>query len=113
MSLQPLGARGRQNMFRELAYQAAAHPRMEAAIMGAVRAELPGIIEELLRQSHGGRTVQLYVARTGSLAAKDERDRRIRSMAAAPTSMAPSAIAAQEGITVRRVQQILRKIPPL
>ncbi len=111
MSLHPVGPRSRQNLFRELAHQAAAHPRMEAAIMGAVRAELPGIIEELLRQTHGGRMVQLYVARSGSLAAKDERDRRIRALAAAPSSMTPAAIAAQEGLTVRRVQQILRNLP--
>lgn len=109
MSIHRVGGHQRQNLLRELAQQAAAHPKIEAAIMGAVRAELPGVIEELLRQAYGGETVRIYVASGGSRDAKAERDRRIQALAGAPSHMSPAAIAASEGISVRRVQQIIRR----
>lgn len=111
MSLQRIGpsAGNRPNLLRNLAAQAAAHPRMEAAILGAVRAELPGVIEELLRKAHGGETLRIYVAAGPSQASKGERDRRIRAQAAPPSSLPLAAIAAREGISLRRVQQILAR----
>lgn len=118
MSLTPTrpAHRERQNLLRNLASQAAAHPRIEAAVLGAIRAELPGVIEGLLREAYGGETVRLYVARSGGRDSKAERDRRIQALAAPPSSMAPAAIAAAENISLRRVQQILaaekRNLPP-
>lgn len=112
MSMTPTrtGPRERQNLLRNLATQAAAHPRIEAAVLGAIRAELPGVIEGLLREAYGGETVRLYVARGGSRDSKAERDRRIQALAAPPSNMSPGAIAAAEQISLRRVQQILAAV---
>lgn len=107
MSMQRAGAQRRTTLLRDLAQQAAAHPRIESAVLGAIRAELPGVIEDLLRQAYGGETVRIYVASGGSRAAKDERDRRICGLAAPPAKLSPAMIAEREGISVRRVQQIL------
>lgn len=104
-------ARTRNTLLRQLATQAASHPRIEAAVLGAIRAELPGVIEGLLRQQFGGETVRIYAARSDVLqadAARQERDRRIAALAAPPSSLPPAAIAKQEGITPHRVRQILR-----
>lgn len=107
MSIEHVSGRNRQNLMRQVAHQAAAHPRIEAAVIGAIKAELPGVIEELMRAAWGGERLRLYVARGTSLDAKAERDRRVRSLAAPPSSLPPAQIAAIEGIGVRRVQQIL------
>ena len=118
MSIDPTTVtRSRNTMLRQLAVQAATHPRIEAAVMGAIRAELPGVIEGLLRDSWGGDTLRMYVPKNGSRDDKDARDQRIVAMASPPSSATPHAIAAREGISVRRVQQILsqaqrRKIGP-
>lgn len=110
MSLRPIGnGSSRPSLLRQLAEQAAAHPRIEAAVIGAIRAELPGVIEGLLREAYGGDTIRIYVASGLGRAAKRERDLRITALAAAPSSLSPGAIAAREGISVRRVQQILRR----
>jgi hypothetical protein len=108
MSITRTGApRARTTLLRELATQAASHPRIEAAVLGAIRAELPGVIEGLLRDAYGGDTVRIYVPRGASREDKVARDQRIRALSAAPSSLSPHAIAAREGISVRRVQQIL------
>ncbi len=101
--------RPRQSLLRQLAHQAATHPRIEGAILGALRAELPGVIEELLRQSYGGDTLEIYVASRSSSAAKGERDRRIMAMATGPAALPTVAIAQVEGISERRVRQILQR----
>ncbi len=103
------GGRNRQTLLRQLASQAASHPRIEAAVIGAIRDVLPSVIEGLLRESYGGETVRIYVARNGGQAVKNERDLRITALAAPPASLSCGAIAAQEGISVRRVQQILMR----
>jgi hypothetical protein len=111
MSITPTGTgRNRTTLLRHLAAQAASHPRIEAAVIGAIRDVLPGVIEGLLREAYGGETVRIYVARNGGQAVKNERDRRIAALATKPASLSPGAIAAQEGISVRRVQQILRRV---
>lgn len=113
MSMHSPGGRSRQTIIRQLAQQAAAHPRIESAVMGAIRAELPGVIEDLLRQAYGGSQLRVYIPQGSSQATKGERDRRIHALATAPANLSPQAIAAQEGISVRRVQQILaRRLQP-
>lgn len=104
-------ARSRTTLLRQLAAQAASHPRIEAAVLGAIRAELPGVIEGLLRETYGGEQVRIYAPRSDVLkaeAARQERDRRIAALAAPPSSLKPAAIAQREGITAHRVRQILR-----
>lgn len=100
------------SFLRDLAGQAAIHPRVEAAVIGALRGVLPGVIEEIVREMYPeGEQVRFYAPKTGSRASKAERDRRIHALASPPSSMAPAQIASQEGISLRRVQQILaRKI---
>lgn len=103
--------RNRHTLLRQLATQAASHPRIEAAVLGAIRAELPGVIEGLLRDAYGGETVRIYAPRHDVLQAeqsRQERDRRIAALAAPPSSLSAAAIARQEGITPHRVRQILR-----
>lgn len=102
------GRHQRQSMLRDLAQQAAAHPRIEQAVLGAIRAELPGVIEGLLREMYRGETVRLYVPkRTCDIA---ERNQRIRAMAAPPSSMSTAQIAARERLTQRQVQRVLAGI---
>lgn len=103
--------RPRATLLRQLAAQAASHPRIEAAVLGAIRAELPGVIEGLLREAYGGEQVRIYAPRSDVLqaeAARQERDRRIAALAAPPSSLTAAAIAKREGITPHRVRQILR-----
>lgn len=112
MSLQPAGnSRSRNTLLRDLATQAAGHPRIEAAVIGAIRDVLPGVIEELLRQSYGGETVRIYAPRHDVMLAdqvRRNRDLRIATLAAAPSSLPAAAIAKREGVTPHRVRQILR-----
>lgn len=112
MSLTATGSgRNRQTLLRQLAAQAAAHPRIEAAVLGAIRDVLPSVIEGLLRESYGGETVRIYAPRSDVLRAEQERqarDLRIAALAAAPSKLSPAAIAQIEGITPHRVRQILR-----
>lgn len=110
MSLHRIGGQSPQSLLRDLATQAAAHPKIEQAVLGGIRAVLPDVIEELLRAAYGGERVRLYVASRSSRDAKADRDRRIAALASAPSNLSPAAIAAQEGLSLRRVQQILRKI---
>jgi hypothetical protein len=109
MSLNPTGPGNRQSLLRNLAQQAAAHPRIEAAVMGAIRSELPAVIEQLLRTMYAGDEVRLYVRKGPSSDEMAERDRRIVALAGGPARLSVAQIAACERITARRVQQVLRK----
>lgn len=101
------------SILRDLARRAAEHPRIEQAVMGAIRAELPSVIEGLLRDAYGGEQLRIYVPARSSLDAKRERDERIRAMAAPPSSMSVGAIAALERVSVRTVMRALAgQIPP-
>ena len=114
MSITPTGTgRNRTTLLRHLAAQAASHPRIEAAVIGAIRDVLPSVIEGLLRESFGGETVRIYVARgdvTRGEQDREARDRRIHALSTPPSSLSAAAIAAQERITPHRVRQILRRI---
>jgi hypothetical protein len=114
MSITPTGTtRTRHTLLRQLATQAASHPRIEAAVIGAIRDVLPSVIEGLLRDAYGGETVRIYAPRHDVMRAEQDRqarDLRIAALAAAPSNLSPAAIAAQEGITPHRVRQILRAV---
>jgi hypothetical protein len=97
-------------VFRDLAERAAAHPRIEQAVVGAIRAELPGVIESLLRDMYPGEQLRLYVPQRDQAAAARERsarDERIR--AAGASGMSTAQIAHTEGVTVRLVQMVLKR----
>lgn len=93
----------RPNVLRDLATQAAAHPRIEAAVLGAIRAELPAVIEGLLRQMYAGEQVRLYVPKGAGRDARSARDQRILAARGAEPA---AAVASREGVSVRRVQQL-------
>ena len=62
---------------RDLATRAAGHPNIEKAVNQALRAELPGVIESILRDMYPGETLRLYVPKR-SVTSRGERDRLIR-----------------------------------
>ena len=111
-TMTPTGSsRTRHTLLRQLAHQAASHPRIEAAVIGAIRDVLPGVIEGLLREGYAGETVRIYAPRSDVVRAEQlrvERDMRIVALATAPSNLSPAAIAEREGITPHRVRQILR-----
>lgn len=89
-------------LLRRLAEQAASHPRIEQAVLGAIRQELPGVIEQLLSAMYPGETVRFYARkRSGD---RGERDRRIA--AALVAGDPPALVAAREGLSLRQVQRI-------
>ena len=108
MSITPTGnTRTRHTQRHLLATQVASHPRLEAAVMKAIRDVLPSVVDSVLRETYGGETFRSYAPRGPSQLDKVERNRRIKALAAPPSSLTPHAIAALEGVGVRRVQQIL------
>lgn len=80
---------------------------VEGAVQGALRQHLPSAIERILRADYGGAAFRVYVPARGSRADKALRDQRIRDMAGPPQRLSAEAIAAREGISVRRVWAIL------
>lgn len=88
-----------------LAERAASHPSMEAAVMGAVRATLPGVIEGVLRDMFQGEQVRLYVPKRG-VQSRTERNQRIVS--ALDTGEAWQSISKRENVS-RRLIFMLKK----
>lgn len=88
------------NKLRALAQRAAEHPRIEAAVVGAIRAELPGVIELLLAEMAQGETVRLY-GRKRSQEKRIERDARIHALLEA--GMAPDLVAKEVACSRRHV----------
>lgn len=66
---------------RRLAARVATHPRIEQAVRGAIQAELPGVIEEMLGDmaEHSGGTLRLY-RRKHPASKRRARDNRIRAL---------------------------------
>lgn len=90
-------------MLRDLATAVAAHPKIESAVMGAIRAELPGVIETILRERYPGEQVRLYVAKKPPTMRR-ERDVAIR---AEYNGHNAKALATKYGIGVRMVFNIV------
>lgn len=86
-------------MIRDLATAVASHPRIEQAVMGAIRAELPDVIEAILRDRYPGEQVKLYVAKKP---ASLRRERDIALRAEYNGHNAP-ALAKKYGISTRMV----------
>lgn len=95
------------NILVQIAQRAASHPSMEAAVIGAVRATLPIVLEAVMREIHPGDTLRLYVPKTSS-ADRQARDQRIG--AALANGDAPEVIANREKITTRHVRNIRKRI---
>lgn len=95
------------NPIRAALQQAMLSPRVQEAVAVFVNA-LVDEGEAVLRARYGGETLRIYTPKRGGRDGQDARNRRIRAMAAPPSSMAPAHIARAEGLSLRRVQQILK-----
>lgn len=89
---------------RQLA--AACAPRIAAAVESAVvdivRRELPGTIENVLREQFPGETVRLYVAKR-SVSSRRDRDNMIR---AEYTGRNARALSAKFGLSMKQIHRI-------
>lgn len=65
-------------MVRDLANAAASHPKIETAVNAALKATLPGVIEDILSQQYGGQKIEIYVAKHSANSRRD-RDNAIRA----------------------------------
>ena len=90
-------------MLRDLASAAASHPRIEQAVTAAIRTELPGVIESILREKYPGEQLTIYVAKRSASSRRD-RDQAIR---AEYNDSNVKALAAKYGMSVRMVFNIL------
>jgi DNA-binding NarL/FixJ family response regulator len=90
-------------LIRTLAERAASHPRIEQAVIGAVRMTLPGILEELVRELAAGEQLRIYVPKIKQ-EHRDERQARIK--AALQQGEARSSIAKRENVSERYVRII-------
>jgi hypothetical protein len=98
-----------QNPIRQALQQAMVSPRVQAAVTVFVNA-LVDEGEAILKQKYAGETLRIYTPKRGGHQARDERDRRIQALAAAPSSLPVAQIAVMEAISERRVRQILAKL---
>ena len=96
------------NPIRAALQAAMLSPRAQAAVSVFVNV-LVDEGEAILRERYAGETLRIYTPKRGGRDQAEERDRRIVALAAEPSKLTPAQIAAREGITVRRVQQIIAR----
>ena len=90
-----------------MALQAAmVSPRVQAAVTVFVNA-LVDEGEQILREKYAGETLRQYVPKAGGRDQRAARNLRVRSLAAAPSSLTPAQIAPMVNLTVRQVQRLL------
>ncbi len=85
-----------------IATRAAAHPEIEAAVMGALRVALPGVIEGILRDMYGGQTLRAYIPK-----GRRERalSRRQQIEADIDAGLPHGLIAEKHGLSERQVRR--------
>lgn len=91
-------------LMRNLAMKAASHPKIESAVMGAIRDTLPGVIEGLLRDGFAGETIRLYVPKTG----RDDKKVRDGLIRARFNGTNAVELAGQFGISAKQILRIAR-----
>ncbi len=91
-------------MLRDLANAAASHPQIEAAVTGAIRTVLAGVIESILREQYPGERVSFYVAKRPASARRD-RDAAIR---AEFTGANIRALSVKYGLSQMQVYRIVK-----
>lgn len=91
-----------KTLLETLALRAAAHPRIEQAVLGALRAELPGVIQGLLSEMYPGETVRIYAPKAGGSDVRRERDLRILAAREQPAAL----VAEREHVSERHVRRI-------
>lgn len=83
--------------------------KVETAVLATVRAELPGVIADVLREQYPGETLKFYVPKR-PVSARRDRDAAIR---AAYTGHNCRELAARFGLSVSMVFKIVRGGRPL
>lgn len=91
-------------MLRDLSARVAAHPRIEHAVMSAIRAEMPGVIECILSEMYPGENVQIYAPKK-PVSLRRERDSGIRTEY---NGHNVKALAKKYGISVSMVFKIVQ-----
>ena len=86
----------------------AAHPAIEQAVISAIRAQLPAVIEAVTRDLYGGGRLRMYVAKSGGGRRQDRCD-RIRQLL--DMGYPPKAVAAQVGCSERTVFRVMASDP--
>jgi len=87
----------------EVARRAANHPTIEAAVVGAVRATLPLVIQLVLRELYPGETLRLYIPKIGA----DTRADRVTSvLEALDGGSSAQEVSKALGVPVRTVRHI-------
>jgi Mor family transcriptional regulator len=89
---------------RDLATRAAGHPNIERAVNQALRSELPGVIEGILRDMYPGETLRLYVPKR-SVSLRGERNRLIVQEFNGRNA---KALAIKYGLTPRMVYNVVK-----
>jgi hypothetical protein len=102
-----MNTRTTAEVFAAVAARACSHPTMESAVMGAVRATLPGVIETVMRELYSGETLRLYVSKRPT-EDRAQRDRRIG--AALASGEAPESVAKRESVSKRHVFRVKARI---
>jgi hypothetical protein len=99
----------RDHLIRRLAEQAAADPRIEAAVLGAIRASLPDVLEGLIRQAAAaeGGQLRVYLSKR-SQGERERRDEFIAGLLAQGTP--PPIVAARVGCSLRHVYIVRRRL---
>lgn len=98
--------RTRSSLLRSLAERAAAHPQIDAAVIGAIRGVLPSVLEQLIREEAdrtGVDVLRLYPRRAPDTARAD-RDNRVRALLAG--SMPPELVAVTVGCSRAHVYRV-------
>jgi hypothetical protein len=94
------------NPVRAALREAMLTPSVQQALHAVLNQLVDGA-EAILRQRYPGETLRVYTPKRGSQDERQARDRRVQALAAAPSSLSAEQIAQLEGITPRRVRQIL------
>ncbi|GAA4419902.1 hypothetical protein [Acidovorax lacteus] len=82
----------------------AAHPAIEQAVISAIRAQLPAVIEAVTRDLYGGQMVRMYVGK-GADARRTMRNERILQLAS--LGYAHKVIGSQVGCSERTVFRVI------
>lgn len=105
MSLERVGRGTRQTQLRELVEAITGDAGVNSAWHSLRAGDRENAVVDALTRNFGGAIVRLYVP--ADRRQRDERDRRVRALAAPPRNMPLAQIARTVGLSVRQVMRIL------
>jgi len=89
-------------LLRNLAEQAAVHPKIKNAVSEELTKNLPGVIEEILSAQYGGQHITMYIPKR---AASSRRDRN-QLLRAKFTGRNTAQLASEFKMSIRQVMRI-------